>query len=180
MTRIWTKAVAVALACLAAGGATVPKKAAPVTALAAPFAAPAPGKYQSFRVAIYIVVNSTKRLADPATREAEFERVSSQLKFDKVYLEVYRNKLFATDDELEAVKKFLGVQRYSSFGWHHARSPAAKAGSSGRLITRRRKIAPSASARSNSPRNHFNEVILDDFFFYTSKSDADNRRQRHA
>ena len=48
--------------------------------------------YQNFRVAVYITVDSTIRLADPQTREREFDRVSSQLHIDKVYLEVYRNR----------------------------------------------------------------------------------------
>src|SRR5881392_3961912 len=61
--------------------------------------------YRNFRAAIYIPVNSTRRLADPATFEREFARVSSQLKFDKVYIEAYRNREFATDAELEAVKR---------------------------------------------------------------------------
>src|SRR6185503_7011331 len=61
--------------------------------------------YQNFRAAIYITVNDTKRLADPATFNRDFARVSSQLKFDKVYIEAYRNHLFATDAELDAVKR---------------------------------------------------------------------------
>ena len=35
---------------------------------------PPSGHYRNFRVAIYIVVNTTKALADPASREAEFDR----------------------------------------------------------------------------------------------------------
>src|SRR6202453_2536447 len=70
-------------------------------------AVPAAGKYKNFRVSIYVTVNSTTRLADPVTRDQEFARVSSQLRFDKVYLEVYRNKLFATDQAIESVKKFF-------------------------------------------------------------------------
>ena len=61
--------------------------------------------YKNFRAAIYIPVNSTKRLADPAAFAREFARVSSQLKFDKVYIEAYRDRAFATDAELEAVKR---------------------------------------------------------------------------
>src|ERR1043165_9235034 len=63
------------------------------------------GAYKHFRAAIYVTVHDTKRLADPATFERDFDRVSSQLKFDKVYIEAYRDRLFATDAELEAVKR---------------------------------------------------------------------------
>jgi len=97
--------------------------------------------YKHFRAAIYIPVSATKKLADPATFEREFARVHSQLDFDKVYIEAYRDRLFATDAELDAVKREFQAKGIQT---------------SGGLIAR-----------------HFDEVILDDFFFYTSKSDAD-------
>ena len=61
--------------------------------------------YRNFKAAIYIPVGATKKLADPAEFEREFARVSSQLKFDKVYVEAYRDRVFATDAELETVKR---------------------------------------------------------------------------
>src|SRR5438034_503706 len=77
-----------------------------VAALLAVWVTPAQATaYRNFRAAIYIPVNSTRRLADPATFEREFARVSSQLKFDKVYIEAYRNREFATDAELDTVKR---------------------------------------------------------------------------
>jgi hypothetical protein len=128
--------------------------------------------YKNFRAAIYITVGDTKRLADPATFNRDFQRVSSQLKFDKVYIEAYRNHLFATDSELDAVKrefKAKGIQTSGGitlaaggaggqFGTFDYENPAdrAECERAVRLIAR-----------------HFDEVILDDFFFYTSKSDAD-------
>src|SRR5438270_10586738 len=61
--------------------------------------------YKNFRVAIYITVGDTKRLADPATFAKDFARVSSQLQFDKVYIEAYRGRVMASDAELETVKR---------------------------------------------------------------------------
>ena len=61
--------------------------------------------YKNFRVAIYIPVGVTIRLADPAEFNREFARVSSQLDFDKVYIEGYRGRTFATDAQLETVKR---------------------------------------------------------------------------
>ena len=72
--------------------------------LALSVAAPAsaqPTAYKNFKAAIYITVADTKRLADPATFERQFARASSQLHFDKVYVEAYRDRVFATDAELE-------------------------------------------------------------------------------
>ena len=135
-------------------------------------AAAAGGAYKNFRAAIYITVNDTKRLADPATFAHDFARVSSQLHFDKVYIEGYRDRVFATDAELETVKREFqakGIQASGGvtlaagglggqFGTFDYESPAdrAECEKAVRLIAR-----------------HFDEVILDDFFFYTSKSDAD-------
>src|SRR4051794_18839534 len=130
------------------------------------------GAYRNFRAAIYIPVGGTKKLADPATFERQFARVSSQLKFDKVYIEAYRDRVFATDAELDAVKRQFqakGIQtsggitlaagaQGGQFGTFDYENPAdrAECERAVRLISR-----------------HFDEVILDDFFFYTSKTDAD-------
>ncbi len=140
--------------------------------LAHPEPARAQGRYRSFSVAIYVTVAQTHRLADPATFAREFDRISSQLRFDKVYVEDYRNRDFATDQELEAVKKAFAARgirvsggvtlaaggQGGQFGTFDYESPADRAEC---------QRAVELAAR------HFDEVILDDFFFYTSKSDAD-------
>ena len=48
----------------------------------------ATGKYQNFHVAIYVVVNATQKLSAPEEFAREYDRVSRQLKFDQVYVEV--------------------------------------------------------------------------------------------
>jgi len=74
--------------------------------LVLPIALPAEARsYRNFRAAIYVTVGDTKKLADESVFEKEFRRVSSQLKFDKVYIEAYRDHLVATDAELETVKR---------------------------------------------------------------------------
>jgi hypothetical protein len=152
----WTLAALIALTVGAAGGE----------------AAAAPGHYRNFRAAIYVAVDATRRLANPATREREFQRVMGQVKFDKVYVEVYRDRKFATDQEIEATKAFFrskGIEvsggvtlaaggRNGQFGTFDYEDPADRAEC---------RRAAELAAR------HFDEVILDDFFFYTSKSDAD-------
>jgi hypothetical protein len=129
-------------------------------------------KYKNFRVSIYVVVNSTNRLADPATRDQEFARVSSQLEFDKVYLEVYRNKLFARGEAIESVKQF-----FESRGIEVAGGITLAAGGQGGQFGTFDYEKPEDRAECKRAvelaASHFDEVILDDFFFYTSKSDAD-------
>ena len=143
-------------------------------ALAAPLAADntPQGHYKNFRVAIYVTVDATKRMADPETREREFDRVWSQVQFDKVYVEDYRDNNFATDAEVESAKKFFeskgiivsggiilaaGNDR-GQFNTFDYESPAGRA-------TAEQAVRESA--------RHFDHIVLDDFFFYNTKSDAD-------
>ena len=65
------------------------------------------GQYKNFRVAVYCVVDATRRFADEKVLRAEFDRVMARVKFDKVYLEVYRDRRFADEATLERIKKFF-------------------------------------------------------------------------
>jgi hypothetical protein len=149
--------------------------ASPVLALAQPQpsvpAAPA-GQYQNFSVAIYIPVGVVRHLADPKVLAAEWDRISSQLKVDKVYIEPQRDRMLADDATIEAVKKFFtdhgvrvaggitfsdnaGIGQFHSFCYT---DPADRA-----FV----QSAMELTAR------HFDEIILDDFFFVTTKYDSD-------
>src|SRR5690348_12068598 len=67
----------------------------------------AEGAYRNFKAAIYITVTSTRQLADPKTREQQYQRIAGQVRFDKVYLETYRGGVFADEASLESIKKFF-------------------------------------------------------------------------
>ncbi len=128
--------------------------------------------YRNFRAAIYVTVRDTKRLADPATFRRDFARVSAQLHFDKVYIEAYRDRLFATDAELETVKREFQSKGIATSGG----ITLAAGGSRGQFGTFDYESPADRAECERAVRlaaRHFNEVILDDFFFYTSKSDAD-------
>ncbi|MEP7131373.1 MAG: hypothetical protein ABI770_09615 [Sphingomicrobium sp.] len=128
--------------------------------------------YRNFRAAIYVTVTDTKRLADPAAFERQFARVSSQLHFDKVYIEAYRDRRFATDAELETVKREFEAKGILTSGG----ITLAAGGSGGQFGTFDYENSADRAECERAVRliaRHFDEVILDDFFFYTSKSDAD-------
>jgi hypothetical protein len=130
------------------------------------------GKYRNFRVAIYVVVNATQKLSDPAEFAREYDRVARQLKFDKVYVEVYRNHQFATDAQIEAVKKMFRDKGIAIAGG----VTLAAGGQGGQFGTFDYESAADRAECEQAVRlaaRHFDEVIMDDFFFYTSKSDAD-------
>ncbi len=134
--------------------------------------APAHGHYKNFRTAIYVVVNATKELADPKVFEAQYDRVSRQLKFDKVYIEVYRNHLFATDAEIETVKKEFEAKGVTVAGGVTL-AAGGQGGQFGTFDYENPADREECKKAAELAAKHFNEVILDDFFFYASKSDAD-------
>src|SRR3569833_4262883 len=128
--------------------------------------------YKHFRAAIYITVGDTKKLADPATFAREYASVSSQLDFDKVYIEAYRDRVYATDAELETVKREFAAKGIATSGG----ITLAAGGSGGQFGTFDYENPADRAECERAVRliaRHFDEVILDDFFFYTSKSDAD-------
>src|SRR5829696_146374 len=87
----------------------------PAAAVAAPPIA-RPTVHRNFKTAIYIAVGDVRQLADRATFDREFARASSQLRFDKVYIEVYRDRIFASDAELERVKGWFRDKRVEISG----------------------------------------------------------------
>lgn len=132
----------------------------------------APGAYRNFAVAIYIPVSVTRRLAEPQALGREFERISSEVHFDRVYLETYRGGQFADEASLARIKAFFASRGIAVSGG----ITLAKGGHGGQFGTFDYESPPDRAecrrAVEMAARN-FDEVILDDFFFYTSKSDAD-------
>ena len=131
----------------------------------------AAGNYQNFGVAVYIPVIVVRTFADPKVLQSQWEIISSQVKVDKVYIEVQRDRVLADDKLIEDVKKFFtdrGVQvaggsafsaiqsdQYTSFCYT---DPADR-----EFVKKTSELAA----------RHFDEFILDDFFFVTTKSDSD-------
>src|SRR4051794_12519289 len=144
----------------------------PVVATTAQPASPRPQAHRHFKTAIYIAVGDVKRLADRTTFDHEFARASSQLKFDKVWIEAYRDRVFATDAELDRVKGWFRDKGIETQGG----ITLAAGGSGGQFGTfdyERPGDRAEAERAVRLAARHFDNVILDDFFFYTSKSDAD-------
>src|SRR5271170_5823928 len=128
--------------------------------------------FKNFAVAVYIPVGITRQMKDPQWLADHWSRIAAQLKVDKVYIETYRSRQIADEDSIEAIKKFFtdrGVRvagglalqdvdeggRFRSFSY---------ADPNDRNYVQR---VVEMTAR------HFDEIILDDFFFYSTKTDAD-------
>src|SRR3989337_4449130 len=140
-------------------------------AAAAP-AAVNPPAYRHFKAAIYIAVGDVKELADRATFDREFGRAASQLKFGKVYVEAERDGVFATDAELERVKRWFREKGVETSGGITL-AAGGEGGQFGTFDYEKPEDRAEAERAVRLAAKHFDEVILDDFFFYTSKSDAD-------
>jgi hypothetical protein len=131
-----------------------------------------PGHYKNFKTAIYIVVNATNSFSDPQRLQQEFDRTMAQVKFDKVYLEVYRDKTFADESKLDGIIKFFhdhGVEVWGGI----TLAAGGKGGQFGTFDYELPADRAECKKAVEMAARHFDHVILDDFFFYTSKSDAD-------
>jgi hypothetical protein len=144
-----------------------------VFGLAFPPIAPAvAGQYKNFRVAVYCVVDATRRFADEKVLRAEFDRVMARVKFDKVYLEVYRDRRFADEATIDKIKRFF-TDRGVAVAGGLTLSAGGGGGQFGTFDYENRADREECKKAVELAARHFDTVILDDFFFYTSKSDAD-------
>jgi hypothetical protein len=130
------------------------------------------GAHRHFKTAIYIAVGDVRELANRATFDREFARASSQLKFDKVWIETYRDRVFATDAEVERVKRWFREKGIETSGGITL-AAGGEGGQFGTFDYEKPEDRAEAERAVRLAAKHFDEVILDDFFFYTSKSDTD-------
>ncbi|MGA2855064.1 MAG: hypothetical protein ABSE90_13160, partial [Verrucomicrobiota bacterium] len=130
------------------------------------------GQYTNFAVSIYIPVGVVQSFDDPQKLADDWNTISRQLKVDKVYVEVQRDRRLASDDLLERVKKF-----FVDHGVRVAGGMALSDGSIGGQFKSFCYTDPADRAFIKSAAElaarHFDEVIQDDFFFNTTKTDSD-------
>lgn len=142
----------------------------------------APPKHDQFRVAVYIPVFVVEKMKDPAYLESSWKDLSSQVGVDKVYIETYRSGTMAEDALLETVKKFFtdhGVQVAGGIAYVGAGDTAgsdAENDSEGQFVSmcytdpkQRAYVKQIAELTAR----HFDEIMLDDFFFNNTKRDSD-------
>jgi hypothetical protein len=134
------------------------------------FALPAHA-YDNFQVAVYCRAYEVKEMADPKWLEARWLELTSQVHVDKVYLESHRDLLIVDDATLEAAKAFFikrGVKvaggitftvdesnRFETFSYSNPQH--------------RDKVREIIEHTAR----HFDEIVLDDFFFTSAKSEYD-------
>ncbi|MDR3458490.1 MAG: hypothetical protein P4N60_13645 [Verrucomicrobiae bacterium] len=130
------------------------------------------GNYTNFSVAVYIPINVVQSFEAPQKLQADWDCIRRQLKVDKVYIEVQRDRRLLTADQTEQVKKF-----FTDHGVQVAGGMALSEGSLGGQFQSFCYTDPGDRAfikqAAEFAAKHFDEVIQDDFFFDTTKSDSD-------
>jgi hypothetical protein len=113
--------------------------------------APKRGAHHNFQTSIYITVGTTRQLANRRTLEEQYSRIASQLRFDKVYLEVYRNGQFADEGSLQAIKQFF-MDRGITVSGGVMLAAGGQGGRFGPSTSSRHRTARSINVRWSSPR----------------------------
>jgi hypothetical protein len=130
------------------------------------------GNYTNFSVAVYIPINVVQSFDQPQKLESDWDCIHRQLKVDKVYIEVQRDRRLLTDEQAERVKKF-----FLDRGVQVAGGMALSDGNVGGQFQSFCYTDPDDRAFIKSAAElaakHFDEVIQDDFFFITTKTDSD-------
>ncbi len=140
-------------------------------------AAPAP--YRNFKVTVYIPVTVVKHMAhDPAWMRSSWRIIGSRLHVDRVFIESYRAGVSASGADLARVKHFFVAHHVAVAGGMAMLGP----GGNGQFNTldyalpRDRALTRRMSALL---ARHFNEFVLDDLYFFNTKSDADIAAKGH-
>ena len=125
------------------------------------------GQYHNFKVAVYTRSYEVKKMGDLDWLDSIWTEITRQVHVDKIYLETHRDLVIVQEDTLEKVKKYFtdkGVEvaggitytvyepnRFETFCY-----------SKENHRSKVREIMEYSAA-------HFDEVILDDFFFTNCK-----------
>jgi hypothetical protein len=127
--------------------------------------------YQNFRVAVYARAYEVVQMKDPAWLEARWNTITNGLKVDKIYLETHRDGIIPDQQTLDAAKRF-----FKSKGVQTAGGIATVVNERNRFETfvysnpeHRKKLQDVVEYTAKN----FDEIIIDDFFFTSSKADSD-------
>ena len=134
-------------------------------------ALPAPAAHKNFKVSVYVRAYEVQKMKDREWLESSWKIISDQLDVDKIYLETHRDLLIVDDETLEQAKAFFlkqglevaggityTINESNEFETFSYSDPEDRA-----MV---RRIAEHTA-------RHFDEFLLDDFFFTSSKKDVE-------
>ena len=146
-------------------------KALALLMLAVLISAPAQAKHKNFKVSVYVRAYEVDKMKDTEWLESTWKLISDQLDVDKIYLETHRDLLIVDDATLEKAKAFFLKQGIEVAGGitytiNEANNFETFSYSDPEDRAMVKKIAEHTA-------KHFDEFLLDDFFFTSSKKDVE-------
>ena len=133
---------------------------------------PPTAPHKNFKVAVYIPVNVVEHMADDhAWLESSWKKITSHVSVNKVYIETYRSRNLATAAQIDAVKKFFenqGVQVAGGIAFSDRDNGQFKS-----FCYTNPADRAYVKHVSEFTAKHFNNIILDDFFFNNTKTLSD-------
>ena len=131
------------------------------------------GNYQNFKVSTYIRAQDVARMDDDKFLKSTWETVSSQVDLDKIYLETHRDAFTVPEKTLNKVKKFFlskGLEVGGGIIFKGSAPTDFETYSYAREDERQQ-----VKQISEFTARHFDDFILDDFFFIDLKNDDEIR-----
>ena len=130
-----------------------------------------PARYRNFELAIYCRVDDVRRMATGDWLEKSYEALAKDLKIGKVYLETHRSRVTNDRETMLKAKRFF-------------ESRGIKTAGGITLVADEGREFKQFSYTNPEDRKHveevvrftaslFDELILDDFFFTTTKTESD-------
>ncbi|MBR4602506.1 MAG: hypothetical protein IKO37_08095, partial [Prevotella sp.] len=125
--------------------------------------------YQNFKVSTYIRAQDVARMADDIFLESTWRTISEQIDIDKIYLETHRDAFIVDEKTLLKVKNFFLKQGLEVGGGitYTISEPTDFETYSYATPADRDKVRQIAEYTAK----HFDDFILDDFFFIDIKND---------
>ena len=132
--------------------------------------AAADGGYKNFTVSVYARAYEVRQMKDQAWLDERWKAIEKQVRVGKVYIETHRDFVMPDEDTIEQAKRFFAARGIRTAGGitftQNERDRFKTFCYSDPALRQKAKEIVELTAR------HFDEIILDDFFFTNCKCDA--------
>lgn len=126
--------------------------------------------YKNFKVAVYVRAQEVQQMKDLGWLKPRWDVLENQVHVDKVYLETLRDQLTPDEEALSKAKQFFGGKGIKTAGGlatviserNHFQSLCYT------TPAHRQKLKETIEYTAR----HFDEIILDDFFFTSCKCES--------
>ena len=129
------------------------------------------GAYNSFKVSIYVRAYEVNKMKDIQWLDSTWNIISKQLDVDKIYLETHRDLLIVDDATLNQAKEYFhkkGIETAGGITYTIDESNSFET-----FCYSNPEHRKTVQEIAEHTAKHFDEFILDDFFFTSCKSDIE-------